>query len=159
MKCKIKYCTIICLILANLLASSQIKQYKFEQIDSLQRVQQRPIFVFIHASWCKYCMAMQNIAFKQDVIVNTLNSKYYFLSLDAEEKRSILFKGKNYKYIPNGNSTGVNELAVSLAAIKGGISFPTNCILNAEGKLLTRKAGYLSPKELLAILTNNQNIN
>ena len=68
---------------------SQINTYHFEQLDSLQKKQKRNIVVFIHTDWCKYCKAMQNTTFKNDKIIHILNSEFYFIELNAEEKRDI----------------------------------------------------------------------
>jgi len=33
------------------------------KVDSLQKVEQRPMIVFIHTNWCKYCQMMAKSSF------------------------------------------------------------------------------------------------
>lgn len=81
---------------------AQIKTFQFEQIDSLQRIESRNIFVFIHTDWCKYCQAMKYTTFKNDRIINLLNENFYFVDLNAEEKRNIDFNNYTFKFKPTG---------------------------------------------------------
>ncbi|MEJ7675553.1 MAG: thioredoxin family protein [Chitinophagaceae bacterium] len=111
-------------ILLPALSFSQIKQYQFEQIDSLQKTEKKIVVVFIHTNWCKYCEAMKHTTFKNKELINTLNKNFYFINLDAEEKRSIAFNNNTFHYKPTGNQTGINELAEQLGDINGKVSFP-----------------------------------
>ena len=80
---------------------SQIKIIQFEQIDSLQRIEKRNVAVFIHTDWCKYCQTMQNTTFKNDSIIKVLNNKFYFIDLNAEEKRNVIFNKSRTSGIVN----------------------------------------------------------
>jgi thioredoxin-related protein len=96
---------------------SQITSYKFEQLDSLQKAEKRNVAVFIHTNWCKYCHTMQNTTLKNDSIIEQLNKKFYFINLNAEQKKDIVFNGHTFKYKPTGINTGIHELAEQLATI------------------------------------------
>jgi len=87
---------------------SQINSYSFEQLDSLEKVNSKPILIFIHTDWCKYCQKMQNTTFKNDSIITLLNSKFYFVNFDAEEKRTVKFDGHTFKFKPTGSGTGTH---------------------------------------------------
>lgn len=135
------------------LSFSQIKQYKFEQIDSLQKIEKKIVVVFIHTTWCRYCEAMKHTTFKNKDIINTINSNFYFINLDAEEKRNIAFHGNTFQYKPTGDQTGINELAEQLGSINGKISFPGICFLNADNQIIYQDNEFLSAKDLEFILT------
>lgn len=124
----------------------QIAQVRFEQLDSLQKLEKRPVVVFLHTSWCKYCGIMKNITFKNDEVVNMVNKNFYFISLDVEEKQDIRFRGYTFKYKPAGANTGVNELAEQLGTINGNVSYPSTCFLNADYEIIFQKEGYVEPK-------------
>ncbi len=140
-------------ILLPSLSFSQIKQYKFEQIDSLQKIEKKIVVVFIHTDWCRYCEAMQHTTFKNSHIINTLNNNFYFIKLDAEEKRNITFNNNTFQYKPTGDQTGINELAEQLGSINGKISFPGICFLNADNQIIYQQNEFLSAKDLEIILT------
>jgi thioredoxin-related protein len=132
---------------------SQIRTYHFEQIDSLQKKQKRNIVVFIHTDWCKYCIAMQNITFKNDSISNKLNNEFYFIELNAEEKRDITYGNHTFKYKPTGTNTGTHELAAQLATVDNKVAYPTLCFLNFENEIIFQYNQFINAKDLQIILT------
>lgn len=132
---------------------AQIKTYQFEQIDSLQKIQKRNILIFIHTDWCKYCKMMQNTTFKNDHIIKMLNEKYYFITLNAEEKRTIFFNNHTFSYKPTGTNTGSNEITVQLGTIENKLSFPTLCVLNANNEIIFQYPQYITTTDLKTILT------
>lgn len=95
---------------------------------------------------------MKNTTFKNDEVINGLNQKFYFISLDVEEKQDIRFRGHTFTYKPTGANTGVNELAEQLGTINGELSYPAICFLNAEYKIINQQEGYLAAKGFLSIL-------
>ena len=131
---------------------AQLKNYQFEQIDSLQNIQKRKIIVFIHTDWCKFCSAMKNTTFKNKEVITLLNNQYYFIDLNAEEKKTIYFQGKNYEFKPTGNQTGINDLVKALATINGAISYPTLCVLNDKNEIVFQHNSFLNSDALLQIL-------
>jgi thioredoxin-related protein len=134
------------------LTFSQIKHYKFEQIDSLQKIEKKIVVVFIHTNWCRYCDAMKHTTFTNKRIINTLNDNFYFITFDAEEKKSIAFNNNIFKYKPTGNQTGINELAEQIGNINGKISFPSVCFLNADNEIIYQHGEFISAKEFQSIL-------
>jgi thioredoxin-related protein len=133
-------------------AAAHLTVYRFEQIDSLQQIEKRNVLVFIHTDWCRFCRAMEQTTLKNNDVVNMLNSQFYFVTLDAEEKRDILFHGKPFKYKPTGANTGIHELAVALGTINRQVSYPTVCILNADYELIFQYNQFLSAADLIKVL-------
>jgi len=135
-----------------LLVFAQFKHFSFEQLDSLQKIEKRPVVVFLHTSWCKYCGTMKNTTFKNDEVIKLLKQKFYFVSLDIEEKKDIHFRGHTFRYKPTGNNTGVHELAGQLGTINGQLAYPSICFLNADYEIIHQQEGYMPAKKLLYIL-------
>lgn len=131
---------------------AQLKTHTFEEAEKLVNENPKPIVVFIHTSWCKYCKMMQNTTFKNEEAIALLKENFYFISLDAEQKEDILFRNHNFKYIPNGANTGVHELATALATINSQVIYPTLTILESDYSIVFQKASSLTVKELLIIL-------
>jgi len=132
---------------------AQIKTVQFEQIDSLQKIEKRKLVVFVHTDWCKYCNTMQNTTFKNDSIIRVLNETFYFIDLNAEEKRDILFNGNIFKYKPTGPNTGIHELAEQLATIDNQVAYPTLCFLNPNNEIIFQHNQFINSTDLKIILT------
>lgn len=134
------------------LSFSQMQTVQFEQLDSLQKTEKRPVVVFLHTSWCKYCGTMKNSTFKNNEVVKLLTENFYFISFDIEEKKDIFFHGYTFSYKPTGTNTGVHELAEQLGTINGAIAYPGICILNSAYEIIYQREGYVPAKELTEIL-------
>lgn len=133
--------------------AQQLNTYTFEQVDSLQAVEKRPVLVFMHTRWCKYCGLLRHTTLKNSSIVELLNNKYYYIEFDAEEKRSVLFNKRQFVYRPTGLNTGLHQLATVLGDVNGMVSFPALCFLNTDYEIVFQYSQYLNSKELLSIIT------
>ncbi|WP_310560197.1 DUF255 domain-containing protein [Flavobacterium sp.] len=131
---------------------AQLKIHTFEEADKLSKENPKPLVVFIHTSWCHYCKMMENSTFKNPEIIAVLNSKFYFISLDAENKNDIHFNNHKFQFIPNGNNTGIHDLATALATINSQVVYPTVTILQTDYSIVFQKQSFLNGKELLVIL-------
>lgn len=130
----------------------QLKSHSFEAIDSLQQIQKRKIIVFIHTDWCQFCQRMKNTTFKNQEIIQKLNSDFYFVDLNAEEKRNIKFNNHIFKFQPTGNNVGVHELALQLGTMNNQIVYPVLCVLNDKNEIIFQYNNYLSPKDFKQLL-------
>ena len=139
------------LIMATASSSAQLKTHSFEEVEQLSKEKSKPIVVFIHTSWCKYCKMMENSTFKNATVIKELNENFYFISLDAESKKEITFNNHTFRFKPTGINTGVHELATALATIDNHIVYPTLIILDADHSILLQKPSYLNAKSLLRI--------
>ena len=139
------------MILPNFLFA-QIKSYQFQQIDDLQKNEKRSTVVFIHTDWCKYCKLMQQTTFKNKNIIKLLNEQFYFIDFNAEEKLSITFNAKTFKYKPTGSNTGIHELAEQLATVDSKISYPTLCFLNPNNEIIFQYNEFINVKNLIILL-------
>lgn len=131
---------------------AQLKTYTFEEAEKLSKENPKPFVIFIHTSWCNYCKMMENSTFKNPEIIKLLNSKFYFVSFDAENKEDIHFNNHTFKFKPKGQNTGVHELATALATIDYQVVYPTIAILQPDFSIAFQKHSFLSSKELLIIL-------
>lgn len=133
-------------------AFGQLITWRVEAIDSVQQVGQKPVVVFLHTDWCKYCRAMENTTFREDEVIDVLNRKVYFISFNAESKEDVVFNNYIFSYIPRGRNTGTHELADALGTINGKLHFPVICILNPENEIIFQHSGYLTKQEVLKII-------
>ncbi|KUJ61119.1 thioredoxin [Flavobacteriaceae bacterium CRH] len=133
-------------------AFCQLKSISFEEVDSLQQIQKRKIIIFIHTDWCQFCQRMKNTTFKNQEIIEKLNSDFYFIDLNAEEKRDIMFNNQTFKYKPSGNNVGVHELALQLGTMNNQIVYPVLCVLNERNEIVLQYNSYLSAKDFKLLL-------
>lgn len=130
----------------------QIKSYSFSEVERLNKIAPKPIVVFIHTSWCKYCKLMENSTFKNQETIQIVNENFYFVSLDAEEKADITFLNHTFTFKPTGQNTGIHELATELATINNEVVYPTITILGNNYSILFQKHSFTNEKELKTIL-------
>lgn len=95
---------------------------------------------------------MKSTTFNNKEIIEKLNSNFYFIDFNAEEKGDITFNNQVFKYKPSGNNVGVNELALQLGTINNQIVYPVLCVLNENNEIIAQYNNYLSPKDFNTFL-------
>ena len=127
-----------------------LKTYSFEEVTQLQKEEKRPIVIFIHTSWCKYCLAMKKNTFTNQNIIQKLNDNFYFVTFNAETKKNITFNNHTFKFKPTGKNTGTHELASTLT--NNNLTYPSIVFLSSKNYVLHTENSFLDPKTLLKIL-------
>lgn len=130
----------------------QLKTRSFEEADRLQHIQKKKIIIFIHTDWCQFCQRMKQTTFKNQEIIEKLNSDFYFIDLNAEEKRDIVFNNQTFKYKPSGNNVGVHELALQLGTMNNQIVYPVLCVMNEKREIILQYNNYLNSKDFKLLL-------
>ena len=128
--------------------------FTFEEVEKLQQQKAKPILVFIYTDWCKICYGMKRTTFKNQKVIQLLNEKFYFVQLNGEEKKTITFLGKKFKFNPTGTTTGTHQLAYELGAINKIISYPTTIILNEKFEIDFQLSSFLNSKKMITLFTN-----
>ena len=131
---------------------AQLKTYSFEEAEKLAKENPKPFVVFVHTSWCNYCKMMENSTYKNPEIIKLLNTNFYFIPLDAESKTAIHFNNHTFQFKPNGQNTGIHELATALATINSQVVYPTLTVLQTDFSIVFQKHSFLNSKQLFAIL-------
>lgn len=131
-------------------AQRKIQWRTWDEVQELNKKEQRKIFVDIYTSWCGWCKKMDKATFQQDHIAKYINENYYAVKFDAEYKEDINFNGKIYKYVKNGRK-GYNELAAEIT--RGKLSYPTIVFLDEQQKVLQPIPGFQGPDMFEMIMT------
>lgn len=95
---------------------------------------------------------MKTTTFKNQEIIQKLNSDFYFIDLNAEEKRDISFNNQVFKYEPTGNNVGIHELALQLGAMNNQIVYPVLCVLNEKNEIILQYSNYLNATDFKLLL-------
>lgn len=93
---------------------------KLSEIMSLSESSDKLIYVDVSTTWCGYCKKMKRETYTNESVASYLNDNYIAMKVDAE-------KGEG-----------------STIARKYGVSgYPTQLILDSNGKLIKKHAGYM----------------
>ncbi len=123
-----------------------LHEYTFEELTELQKKEQRPVVVFLHTNWCKYCFAMKKNTFTNTKVINLLNNNFYFISFNAESKKEITYNNYTFKFKPSGTNTGVHELAVALTSNK--LTYPSTIVLSNKNEIIFEADSFLNSSSL-----------
>ena len=131
---------------------AQVSPVGFEQLEELQQRDPRPVMILVGTDWCRYCRAMKNALLRPTPVSALAAQKFYTIFLNAEDSAPIVFRGKRFDFKSSGVNTGVHSLAAELGTVKGELSYPVLCFLNADQEVIYRHSGYLKPDEWVRLL-------
>lgn len=147
-----KQLLLICSLVMLGLPKTYSQQVSFSELDSLLIAEPKPVMIFIHTDWCRYCLGMQQVTFSDEDVQQLLKEEVYFVSLDAESEEDIVFRNHRFRFQPSGRGTGVHELAYSLGNQNGELSYPTICILSPEYEIDFQFSGFIPARKMKKVL-------
>lgn len=114
-------------------------------------VQKHPkkVLIDVYTDWCGWCKRMDATTYTNPEIIRYINENFYAVKFDAEDRSTINFNGKEYKYVPQ-SPRGYNELAAQI--LNGQMSYPTVCYFDETLNQITAVPGYQDAKGLEKIL-------
>jgi thioredoxin-related protein len=116
-----------------------IKWMTWEEAMKLQATAPRKIMVDVYTDWCGWCKRMDKEAFSDAQVGAYVNTNFYAVKLDAEQKADILFGDKTFKYVSQGRG-GYHEFAAAL--LDGQMGYPTVVYLNEKFERTVVSPGY-----------------
>ncbi len=125
-----------------------LQDYEINNLDSIQAVEERPIFFYIYTDWCVYCRQMKKQTLLDKSLIKILNEDFYFAKLNAESRRIFRFANQKFSFYPSSRDSGTNELAIALAAEKGEISYPAVVVLNRNNEIIYKEIGFQTSGQL-----------
>lgn len=131
--------------------AQKLQTYSFEEVEHLVEKQPRPILLYFHTDWCRFCKMMDRTTFSDPKIIEKLNEKYYFISFNAGTKEAVRYKNEFYHFIPKGRNSGHHELVHHFLKNRQEIH-PTLIFLDADFNETLFLQSYISSREMLGIL-------
>ncbi len=130
--------------------TSAIRWMSFKEVEKQSKVYKKPIVISIHTSWCGWCKKMEHSTYKDPQIVDYLNTYFYPISLDAETKETITFRGQTFTN-PNPNSKRSTNSIVN--EIMGNQpSYPTTVFMTPDLEKSVVVPNFLTAKDMASFL-------
>jgi thioredoxin-related protein len=135
--------------------AGDIRWVSFEEAVKLNEKEPRKILIDFYTHWCGWCKRMDATTYKDPVVVNYINSKYYAVKFDAETRDTIRFvnkfaadsKEKVFVYKPEFKA---NEFA--LTVLNGQMGYPTTVFMDEKLAILTPVSGYVNNQFMETVL-------
>lgn len=134
------------------LNAQSVELVRFEELSALQQKEERPVLVFLTADWCTYCKRVEQTSFTQKEIVETLNTKFYYVNFNIEQREPIVLGEQIFRFKSSGINTGVHELAEAIGTIDGVLNTPTFIVLNSRFEIMYQYGGFLDSKQIEKLL-------
>jgi len=120
------------------------------QMESAMKATPKDIMVMVYATWCEESKRYEATTYQAPKIVQYVNEHYYAVKVDAEEAKTLTYRGKEYNIHPN---TGHNEIVYELKAR----SIPCLVFLDEDFELQGHKMGYTNMEDLDELLFTYNN--
>jgi thioredoxin-related protein len=119
--------------------SGPVKWLTFEQAVELSKKEKKLIFIDVYTTWCGPCKMMDKFTFADSAVAQILNTHFYPVKLNAEQREDISFDGTTFKFIPSGNS-GYHQLAAAL--LNNKLQYPTFVFMTESLQLMQAIPGF-----------------
>lgn len=125
--------------------SEELKWYSWNEGYELAKKQNKPMLIFVYASWCNMCKRLEEKTFKNEEVIPLINNNFVPVKLDPAAKEDYLLGDAKV-------STGKLLNSISVETSKG-LSVPTTVIWNAGSRKSKVITGLLDPDEMKKILS------
>ena len=130
-------------------AHGPVKWYTWEEAVAANKKNPKKFYVDVYTDWCGWCKVMDKKTFTDHDVAEYLNTNFYPIKLNAEQKEDINFDGQIFAFLEVEGSRrgGVHTLAYSL--LEGKMSYPSFVFLNEKYERIMVSPGYKKPAQLL----------
>lgn len=126
-----------------------IQWMTLEEASRKMGTEKRKIMVDLYTDWCGWCKRMDSTTFADSQLAAYINTHFYPVKFNAEQREDILFRGKNYRFVSQGKG-GYHELAAEITG--GRLSYPTFVFLDENLQVIQSINGYREKEEFEKIL-------
>ncbi len=128
-------------------ADEKIQWITVEELNTVFTKTPKPILIDIYTDWCGWCKQMDKTTYNNKKLAAYVNSKYYAIKFNAEQKTPIIFNGKTFNY---NSQYRTHELAIYLT--NGQLSYPTTVFMSGLQAQPAALPGYMKPTQMEAPL-------
>ncbi len=106
---------------------SSIDWQPYKEGLKLAKIQNKPVFLYFHADWCKYCKKLKTTTFTDKAVLNYLSDNFISITIDTEKERDL------------ANEWGIKGL-------------PNLWFLKADNSKISNLPGYVGPEQFINVL-------
>ena len=129
---------------------TKINWLTLEEAQELHKKNPRKIFVDIYTDWCGWCKRMDAETFTNPVIIDYINTHFYAVKLNAEQKEPITFKGVKYENERADQRRGAHNFAIAI--LQGRMSYPSVAFFDENLSLIYALPGYRDAAKMEPVL-------
>jgi|SRR5690606_9958587 len=118
--------------------TTKITWLTIEQAEAEMKKNPKKVYVDVYTDWCGWCKVMDKKTFTNKELIKYMNTNFYAVKLNAEQKDSITFMGNKYGFVP---AYRANMFAIKL--LSGKMSYPSSVLLEEHFKNQQVVPGYL----------------
>ncbi|MCK0190476.1 thioredoxin family protein [Arenibacter sp. F20364] len=124
----------------------------FEQLHDSLLVHPKKVFIDFYADWCAPCLKMDEVAFKDPMVVKQLNKDFYAIRMNVETTDTIVFGQQVFTNKRAHRRNPVHEIPLLLASRQDApFSLPALVFMDSSFNAQARYFQYLDAEQLLEI--------
>lgn len=123
--------------------SEQIEWMSWEEANKANELEKKKFLVDVFTEWSTWCKVMDRETFSDSTVSQYIKEHFYAIKLNAEQKESIFWNGKEFKWMPSGLN-GVHELAYALC--DGQMSYPCTVFMTENHERIRISKGFKDAK-------------
>ena len=143
----------------NLRAQNDINWISWDQMIELRNKDsiKKKVFIDLYTPWCGWCKRMDLSTFKDPIIINYLNSKFYAVKFNGETNDTITFNNHKFYnsdplYVKKTEKSRGKAHWFAHSILDGKLSYPSYVVLDENLVRLMVYNGYKKVDEMLGIL-------
>lgn len=129
--------------------AQEVNWISLEEAEKLNKTAPKKFLIDLYTNWCGWCKVMDQKVYSDAKVYEYINTNFYAVKLNAEQKESILFQDKTYAFNPALGKTGINQLAYDWGNTEGRIGYPTLVFLDENLVKLEADPGYKEVPQML----------
>lgn len=126
----------------------KINWMTLEEAENKAKTNPKKIFVNIFHEWNGWCKKM-NKSYKDPDVIAVINEHFYAVNFNAEEKKTIEFRGLNFEYQPTGKK-GTHQFALAVSNNK--LATPFIVFFDKNLDMISGIPGYRNSRDLHPLL-------
>jgi uncharacterized protein YyaL (SSP411 family) len=143
---RIIFITLTTLVICSFTNVEELKWNSWNDGYELAKNENKPMLVFVHATWCHICKRLDDKTFNNEEVAAQIIKDFIPVKLDIEAKENYIFEGKEI--------TG-KELLEQISK-KTVMGIPTTLFYTPDGRKGTPVGGLMDTDEMKALLSENR---